>query len=261
MNIKKKKNHSIFQVVLTCSVKVKMSQINKYGQTVGGALYNWTACANPEGVSLTGRTCRLEPLDVIKHADELFEAYSESPDGRDWTYLYEGEFEDIDSFKKCMVCLTQGTDPRLYAIISLTTGKAIGIFSLVRQNPIHGVIEVGHVAYSPLLKKTIEATEAQFLLMSYVFDKLGYRRYEWLCDSLNDASSKAALRLGFKYEGLFRKAVVYKNRTADTAWFSIISDEWPALKLAFQAWLAPDNFDNNGQQIKPLATFQKNIEK
>ncbi|ONQ53145.1 GNAT family N-acetyltransferase, partial [Burkholderia cenocepacia] len=133
-----------------------------------------------------------------------------------------------------------------YTVIDRATGRAVGTLALMRIDPANGVIEVGSVTFSPLLKRTPVSTEAQFLLMKYAFDTLGYRRYEWKCDDLNAPSRKAAARLGFRYEGTFRQAIVYRGRNRDTAWFSIIDGEWPDVRAAFEAWLAPENFDAEG---------------
>ncbi len=201
--------------------------------------------------------CRLERLDVERHARDLFAAYRAAPDGRDWTYLGVGPFDDEAKYRQHAEAAARSTDPRHYAVIDRNTGKAVGTLALMRIDPTNGVIEVGHVTFSPLLKRTPISTEAQFLLMSYVFDELGYRRYEWKCDSLNAPSRAAAQRLGFTFEGVFRQALVYKGRTRDTAWFSILDTEWPAHKQAFQAWLAQENFDEQGRQRKSLDELRK----
>jgi RimJ/RimL family protein N-acetyltransferase len=138
-------------------------------------------------------------------------------------------------------------------VVDQATGNAVGTLSLMRIDPAHGAIEVGNVTFSPLMKRTPVSTEAQYLLMKFVFDALGYRRYEWKCDALNAPSRQAALRLGFSFEGIFRQAVIYKGRSRDTAWFSIIDSEWPARRAAFERWLAADNFDASGQQRSKLA--------
>jgi RimJ/RimL family protein N-acetyltransferase len=140
-----------------------------------------------------------------------------------------------------------------YAVIDLATAKPVGTLSLMRIDPANGVIEVGHVTYSPRLKRTRKATEAMFLLLGEVFDKLGYRRFEWKCDSLNEPSRRAAQRYGFTFEGIFRQAIVYRERNRDTAWFSIIDSEWPALRSGYQRWLDAGNFDAQGQQVERLA--------
>lgn len=163
-----------------------------------------------------------------------------------------GPFQDAADYRCYVENAAQRTDPKCYAIVDITTDKAIGTFSLMRIDAANGAIEVGFVAFSALLKRTPIATEAHFLLMGYVFDTLQYRRYEWKCDSLNAPSRAAAERLGFCFEGIFRQAVVYKGRTRDTAWFSVIDSEWPALKHRFMAWLAKDNFTSDGKQIRTL---------
>ena len=142
-------------------------------------------------------------------------------------------------------------DPLFFAVLDSNTQCAVGYLALMRIDPAHGVIEVGNINYSPLVQRTPAATEAQYLLMTLVFDTLGYRRFEWKCDSLNAPSRRAAQRLGFRFEGVFRQAVVYKGRSRDTAWFSIIDSEWPAIQQAFEAWLAVDNFQD-GEQIRTL---------
>lgn len=142
-----------------------------------------------------------------------------------------------------------------YAIVDKESGKALGTFALMRIDRGNRVIEVGSVTYSPKLKRTRQGTEAQYLLARYVFEELEYRRYEWKCDALNQPSRRAAERLGFTYEGTFRQAVVYKGRNRDTDWLSMIDSDWPAVKSRLEKWLNPDNFDENGQQIKALSEF------
>nr|WP_114811837.1 GNAT family protein [Paraburkholderia kururiensis] len=226
--------------------------INEYAQPVGAPLPGWSARPMPEAVTLEGTYCRLEPLNVERHAADLFAAYRAAPDARDWTYMAVGPFEQFEDYRRHADAAARSTDPRHYAVIDRSTGKAVGSLALMRIEPAHGVIEVGHVTFSPLLKQTPLSTEAQFLLMRYVFDTLGYRRYEWKCDSLNAPSRKAAARLGFQFEGIFRQVIVYKGRNRDTAWHSIIDKEWPLLKQAFEAWLAPENFDDMGKQRQSL---------
>ncbi|XP_055306359.1 uncharacterized protein LOC129570686 [Sitodiplosis mosellana] len=235
-----------------------MPRTNEYGQAIGEAVPGWTARPWPVDVTLNGRTCRLEPLDPIKHSNDLFEAYLLAPDGRDWTYMFEERFIELEPFRKYIERIAKGSDPKYYAVIDLTTDKAVGILSYLRIDPANGSIEVGWITFSPLLKQTVQSTETHYLLMAYAFDELGYRRYEWKCDSLNAPSRKAAARLGFRFEGIFRNAVVYKERNRDTAWFSIIDTEWPTIKAAFQAWLKPENFDNQGKQIKTFVEFRGN---
>jgi len=219
----------------------------------GAALPNWSTRPMPPPTPMEGRFCRLEPLDPSKHARELFEANSLDRDNRNWTYLSVGPFAEFGSYRAWLEQVAKGLDPVFHCIIDLTTGKAAGVASFMRIDPPNGVIEVGHINHSPLLQRKTAATEAMFLMMRRAFDELGYRRYEWKCDSLNAPSRAAALRLGFQYEGLFRQAVVYKGRSRDTAWFSIIDSEWPALRSAYEQWLAPDNFDAGGRQKRKLS--------
>ncbi|PUA17677.1 GNAT family N-acetyltransferase [Glaciimonas sp. PCH181] len=230
--------------------------LNQYQQPIGAPLPNWTARPQPSWSLIEGQYCYLEPLDPERHASDLYAAYSQAPDGRDWTYMSGGPFSDAASYREYAERAAASTDPRHYAVIEGKTGRAVGTLSLMRIDPANGVIEVGHVAFSPLLKRTPVSTEAQYLLMKYAFEKLGYRRYEWKCDSLNAPSRAAAARLGFHFEGIFRQAIVYKGRTRDTAWFSIIDGEWPALRAAFERWLAADNFDAEGKQRVSLTQMR-----
>ena len=151
------------------------------------------------------------------------------------------------------------TDPLFFAVVDGKTQRAVGYLTLMRTDPAFGVVEVGNINYSPLVQRTPAATEAQYLLMTLVFDTLGYRRFEWKCDRLNAPSRSAALRLGFTFEGIFRQALVYKNRSRDTAWFSIIDSEWPAVKAALETWLASDNFEPDGSQRRSLADIRQRL--
>ncbi|MDP2241116.1 MAG: GNAT family protein [Burkholderiales bacterium] len=225
-----------------------MSQhLNSLGQPVGPALPGWKAPPVPPRETMHGRFCRMEPLDASRHTDELFEAYALDAEGRMWTYLSRGPFATRESYRAWMGGVCAGDDPLYYAIVDLATGKAIGVASYMRIDPANGCIEVGNLAFSPLLQKKPAATEAMYLMMKRAFD-LGYRRYEWKCDTLNAPSRAAALRLGFAFEGIFRQAVIYKGRSRDTAWFSVLDQEWPALKDVFERWLEPANFDERGSQ-------------
>ncbi|WP_372387312.1 GNAT family N-acetyltransferase [Xanthomonas axonopodis] len=229
---------------------------NQYGQPVGENLANWSARSLPGDVTLEGAFCRLEPLNAERHAHDLYEAYSSAPDGRDWTYMAAGPFGSADEYRSYVESAARSTDPKHYAVIDSKLGKAVGTLALMRVDPGNGAIEVGNVAFSPLMQQRPTSTEAQFLLMQYIFDVLHYRRYEWKCDSLNAPSRKAADRLGFSFEGVFRQAMIYKGRSRDTAWFSILDKEWPSLKTAFLAWLAADNFGSEGKQVRTLAEIR-----
>jgi len=235
---------------------MKAAHCNALGQPIGIPLPDWSPRALPPRTPIEGRFCRVEPLDPDRHAAELFEANSEDAEGRNWTYLPHGPYPAFDPYREYLVAAARRDDPLVHAIIDRATGRAVGVANLMRIDPAAGVVEVGGINYSPRLQRRPAATEAMYLLMRRVFDELGYRRYEWKCDSLNEPSRAAALRLGFCYEGLFRQATVYKGRNRDTAWFSIIDREWPSRRTAFEAWLDPANFDSNGVQRRNLQALR-----
>ena len=226
---------------------------NHLGQPIGFPLPGWTARPRPPRTPLAGRFCRVEPIDVARHADDLHAAYSLDREGRLWTYLPYGPFATADAYRTFVGETYLKDDPLFHAIVDTVSGRAVGVASLMRIDPAPGVIEVGGIAYSPLLQRTPAATEAMFLLMRRVFDELGYRRYEWKCDLLNAPSRAAAQRYGFRFEGIFRQATVYKGRSRETAWYAAIDAEWPILRQAFENWLAEDNFDEHGKQRTSLA--------
>ena len=196
---------------------------------------------------MAGRYCSVEPIDPERHARALHEANMRDPTGRAFTYLSAGPFASYDAYLAWITAICLGRDPLFHAIVDSATGNAVGVASYMRIDAANGAIEVGHINYSPPLQRTRAATEAMYLMMQRVFE-LGYRRYEWKCDSLNAASRAAAQRLGFSYEGVFRQAVVYKGRNRDTAWYAMIDSEWPALREAYRQWLDPANFDAQGRQ-------------
>ena len=229
---------------------------NQFGQPVGFAMADWTPRERPTRSVLSGRFCRLEPLDPAQHAQALYTLLSSEPDARLWTYLPYGPFMTYEDFAEWIKAASQSIDPLFFAILDAATGQPVGICSYLRIDPVNGSIEVGHLIYTALLRKTIAATEAMFLMMQNAF-QLGYRRYEWKCDSLNGPSRAAATRLGFQFEGIFRQAVVYKQRNRDTAWHSIIDTDWPRLQTAFLSWLAPANFGARGQQQVRLADLTR----
>lgn len=232
---------------------------NAYGQPVGRPMPDWSPRPRPADVTLQGRLCAIEPLSVERHAHSLADAYLSAPDGRDWTYMFAGPFASTRDYLDYAQAAARSTDPKHYAVIDKALDRAVGTLSLMRIDPANGVIEVGNVAFSPLLRQTPAATQAQLLLMQYVFETLGYRRYEWKCDSLNAPSRRAAQRLGFRFEGIFRQAMVYKGRTRDTAWYAVIDADWPLLKRAMHAWLAADNFDAEGRQIRSLESIRTTL--
>jgi RimJ/RimL family protein N-acetyltransferase len=227
---------------------------NNLNQPIGLPVSDWTPPLFPGREPMHGRFCRLEALQPERHARELYEANSLDTEGRNWTYLSSGPFARFDDYLSWVTAASNMTDTVFYAIIDAATDRAVGVASYLRIDPANGVIEVGNLNFSPLLQRTPAATEAMFLMMEYVFSR-GYRRYEWKCDALNAPSRRAAERLGFVFEGIFRQAVMYKGRSRDTAWHSIIDTEWPNLQAAFQTWLAPSNFDADGNQkisLSPL---------
>ncbi|HEM2547703.1 TPA: GNAT family N-acetyltransferase [Streptococcus suis] len=228
--------------------------INSFDQEIGSPLPNHTTGAFPNINILEGKTVRLEKLS-LHHADDLYQFYGPNAKKADWTYLPIEPFADRDSFQAYFQKMMASFDPYYLAIVDKATNQAIGSFALMRIDPTNRVIEVGWVLFSPVLQKTRQATEAHYLLMAYVFEKLSYRRYEWKCDHLNGPSRRAALRLGFIYEGTFRQALVYKNRNRDTDWFSILDTEWSDRKRALENWLKDSNFDGQGQQKQPLSSF------
>jgi len=232
------------------------NETNAYGQPIGPDLPGWIKRELPPITPLIGNYCRLEKLNPDRHMADLYAAFRTVSDGRDWTYLPYGPFADFASYADFMQTAARQTDPLHHAIIDVATNKAVGSMALMRIDPDNGVVEVGHVAYSPLLQRSKAGTEAMYLLIRRVFDELGYRRCEWKCDDLNLPSRNAAERYGFQYEGTFRQATVYKGRSRDTAWYSIIDREWPALRTAFERWLSPENFDDSGQQRQALATLR-----
>ena len=227
--------------------------VNSLGQPIGFPLPDWRPRLPPPRSAMNGRFCRVEPLDPSRHAQELFAANRAGSDDRNWTYLPYGPFERLEDYRAWLDQAAAKSDPLFHAIIAAATGRAVGVASYMRIDPPAGVIEVGGINYSPLLQRKPAATEAMYLMMRRAFDELGYRRYEWKCDALNAASRAAAERLGFRFEGIFRQATIYKGRNRDTAWFSILDREWPALKRRFERWLDPGNFDAAGRQRKSLS--------
>lgn len=217
-------------------------------------LANWRPPDAPDFKEIAGRYARLQRLDAETHAGELHRANSASD--AIWDYLPYGPFASSAAYFRWAKEMSRLEDPRLYAVQSLETGRFCGVASYLRIAPDAGSIEVGHINFSTELQRSRAATEAIFLMMQWAFDT-GYRRFEWKCDASNSASRRAAQRFGFSYEGTFRQASVVKGRNRDTAWFACIDAEWPALREAYAAWLAPENFDSNGQQIEQLGALTR----
>lgn len=234
------------------------ARLNALGQPIGAALpEGWAPPPRPVRAAMEGRLVRLEPL-LVAHAEALYQANSLDRDGRLWTYMPYGPFETLAAYRHWVGEVTRDGDPMFYAILSQDDRRPVGVASYLRIAPASGSIEVGNICYSPLLQRTPGATEAMYLMMRWAFEA-GYRRYEWKCDALNAPSRRAAQRLGFSYEGVFRQATVYKGRNRDTAWYAIIDGEWPALKAAFETWLHPANFDAEGRQRQSLGALTRPI--
>ena len=225
---------------------------------------HWKAVQRPRPVTLRGRSVALEPLDADRHSADLWKAVC----GHDevWTWLADGPYAS-ESALHAALAEKQASQDAVFLAILPTAGEqlpdgpcgpgrqsAAGYASYMRMEPAHGVVEVGNILLSPGLQRTTAATEAMYLMARHVFDDLGYRRYEWKCNAENEPSRRAALRLGFSFEGIFRQHMVIKDRNRDTAWFAMLDQEWPARKQAFEAWLDPTNFDGNGMQRKKLTT-------
>ena len=227
---------------------------NQFEQPIGFPMVHWQAPPSPPKAPLIGQYCQVVPLDTDQHAQELYEATLLDPDARGWTYLPYGPFESWEQYLAWLNQACLGDDPLFYAIVEQDSGQAVGLASYLRIDPSQGVIEVGHLKFSPRLQRTTAATEALILMITHAFD-LGYRRCEWKCDSLNAPSRAAAERLGFVFEGIFRQARVYRGRNRDTAWYAIIDQDWPTLKAVYEQWLDPANFDANGQQKTRLSAL------
>ena len=221
---------------------------NEFGQPIGFDLPGWKPPPFPPHVALAGRYCRLEPLNAARHARDIFEAQREDPAGERWTYLFHGPYADFGPYEKWCVEAQDSRDPQFYAIVDAASGLASGSAAYMRIEPRHGVIELGNIYLAPRISRTRAATEAIYLFIANAFS-LGYRRFEWKCDSCNLPSRAAAVRFGFTYEGLFRQAIVNKGRNRDTTWYAIIDRDWRrGLEAAYQRWLAPENFDAAGRQ-------------
>lgn len=234
--------------------------LTPFGQPIGAPVPGWTGAAPLPGAPLVGRRVRVEPLESGRHGDTLFDALEatgekphEAPGAR-WAYLGGRPYADRAGFDAWLAARAASHDPRFYAIVEAGSGQALGLAAYLNSVPEHGSLEVGHLHFSPRLKRTPAATEAMALMMGHAF-ALGYRRYEWKCDALNAPSRRAATRLGFRFEGIFRQHRVVAGRNRDTAWFSILDGEWPALEAILERWLAPDNFDARGRQRLSLSAL------
>lgn len=229
------------------------SHTNEFGQAIGFPLEFTGPWPRPQGITLPGCTCRLKRA-APEHARGLFDSFSHDQSGQNWTYMPTSPALDFFEFEAWFLSTCLGEDLLFYTVFDRHE-REIGIASYLRINPNVGSIELGWISMSPLMQRTVMSTEAMYLMMSHVFDDLGYRRYEWKCDSLNAPSCATAQRLGFQFEGIFRQCTHYKGRNRDTAWFAVIDTDWPTLKARFTAYLHSTNFDAHGQQIRSLSDF------
>ncbi|MEL6373447.1 MAG: GNAT family protein [Pseudomonadota bacterium] len=232
-----------------------MSYTNALGQPVDREVPQWQGCAPPPTTPMVGRFCRVEPLRAQNHARSLWAAMQLDPQGLNWTYSPAEMPADFEGFRAMVTAHEASADPMFHAIVDADSGDTVGWATYMRLDPPMGVIEVGNIHYSPRLQRQPAGTEAMYLMMRRAFDELGYRRYEWKCHAHNAPSRAAALRYGFTPEGVHRQAMVLKGRNRDTAWYSILDSEWPAIKAAFKAWLDPANFDADGQQRQRLSVL------
>jgi RimJ/RimL family protein N-acetyltransferase len=217
-------------------------------------LVNWNGVPRPERITLEGRYVRLEPLDAARHGADLY-ASAQAPGAEDrFRYLFEEAPANLAAFTPWLEKAAGSTDPLFFATIDKQTGKPEGRQALMRIDPVHGVIEIGSILWGPAIARSRVTTETLYLFAAYVFDTLGYRRFEWKCHNLNEPSKRAAERFGFTFEGIFRQHMVAKGRNRDTAWFAMIDADWPRLKAGYEQWLRPENFDEAGQQ-KSRLTF------
>ncbi len=218
---------------------------------------DWAPVARPMHRVLAGTAVRLQPIDPDRDAHALFNASHDARDPSLWEYLPIGPFPNRADFTAWLISAARSEDPLFLAVADQHSGDPAGMVSFMRMAPEHGVIEIGFIWFGPSLQRSRQATEAIYLLARHAFDDLGYRRLEWKCNTRNQRSRRAALRFGFTYEGIFRQHMMVKGRSRDTAWFSIIDPEWPAIRAAFEAWLLPENFDSTGRQRQLLAAIRE----
>jgi RimJ/RimL family protein N-acetyltransferase len=218
-----------------------------------GAPLDWKPVARPSRAPIRGSHVLVRPVDAATDAEPLY-AVSHPPagDAAIWTYLPDGPYESADDLRRMLEWAETSDDPMFFTLAALPGERPLGIASYLRITPDHGVVEIGHIWFGSPLQRTTAATEAIYLLARHIFDDLGYRRLEWKCNALNAASRRAAERFGFTFEGVFRNAQVVKGRNRDTAWYAITDDDWPAIRRGFEAWLAPENFDDAGRQRRSL---------
>ncbi len=220
-------------------------------------LQNWTARPMPVRAALEGNYVRLEPLDPAAHGEGLF-AVSSVPDAAE-RFRWLGDYapQSREAFEAWLGKASESIDPLFFVVIDAASGKIGGRQALMRMDRANGVAEIGNIYWGPAVARTRLATEALFLFARHIFDDLGYRRFEWKCNDSNEPSKRAALRFGFQFEGIFRQHMVVKGENRDTAWFAMLDHEWPAIRRSMELWLAPENFDSNGQQMERLEIFRE----
>lgn len=233
-----------------------MAELNEYGQWVGDPIPDWQGAGLLARKTLSGRSCRLEPMDANKHAADLFDAFAQAQDERDWTWLGSVRPLTVSATQVWLQAKVDDAGLVPFAVIDLRTERAVGVVCLMAIDRANGTVEIGHVSWSLRMKRSTISTEVVWLLLREAFAQ-GYRRVEWKCDSLNTASRQAAERIGFTFEGRFRQRMVRKGRNRDSDWLSIIDGEWSVIDTALQGWLAESNFDENGQQLKRLESFRQ----
>lgn len=218
-----------------------------------GPQIDWQPARRPARTVLEGRNVRLRGLDASGDAAALYaESHPPTGDPDTWTYLFTGPYRDAAALRDALSVDERSEDPLVFTLVRLPGEQPAGVASYMRIKPEHGVIEIGGIWFGASLRRSTAAAEAIYLLAAHAFDELGYRRLEWKCDALNAASRNAAERFGFRFEGVFRRHMVVKGRSRDTAWYAITDDEWPAVREGFQAWLSPSNFDEAGRQRRRL---------
>jgi len=227
--------------------------MNTAAQQLVGEPVDPSSAPRPRRVTFEGRTISLVPLDAHEHLESLWAATGGPQHEHLWTYMFEHPFQNRASFEANLQRKEASDDPLFYSLIEKASGDAVGWAAYMRMEPLNRVIEVGSIMYSPRIQRTIGATEAMYIMAKHAFEDMNYRRYEWKCDALNQPSRRAALRLGFTFEGVFRQHMVVKGRNRDTAWYAMLDSDWPARKRAFEQWLAPANFDANGKQRVSLS--------
>jgi RimJ/RimL family protein N-acetyltransferase len=221
-----------------------------------GVELDWQPAMRPQRSVIEGRHVRLRPLRASDDAEPLYaESHPPAADPGLWTYLSTGPYADAAEMREALEVAEASEDPLFYTLERLPEGRPVGIASYLRITPEHGAIEIGNIWFGASLRRSTAATETIYLLAAHAFDELAYRRLEWKCDALNQASRRAAQRFGFRFEGEFRRHMVVKGRNRDTAWYAITDEEWPAVRAGFRAWLSAENFDEAGRQRRPLETL------